>query len=238
MTHLDSVLKKQTPLCRHRPSQNYDFSSSHVWMWELDHKESWTPMNWCFQIVVLKKTLESPLDCKKIQPVHPKGNQPWIFIGRNNAEAETPILWPPDAKSGLIGKDPDGWERLRAGGERGWQTMRMLDCIINSMDINLSKLKEIGGEGNGNPLQCSCLENPRDGGARWAAVYGVAQSQTWLKWLNSSRSREIGGSDGKVSACNVGDLGSIPGSGRSCRDGNGNPLQSSCLENSMDWGAW
>ena len=90
----------------------------------------------------------------------------------------------------------------------------MLDCIINSVDINLSKLREIGGEGNGNPLQCSCLENPRDGGAWWAAVYGVAQSQTQLKRLSSS-SREIGGSDGKVSACNVGDPGSIPGLGRS-----------------------
>ena len=112
--------------------------------------------------------------------------------------------------------------------------MRMLDCIINSMDINLSKFKEIGGEGSGKSLQCSCLENPRDGGAWWAAVYGVAQSQTQLKRLSSSRSREIGGSDGKVSARNVGDLGSIPGSGRSCRDGNGNPLQYSYLENSMD----
>ena len=88
-------------------SQSYGFSSDHVWMWELDYKESWVPKNWCFWTVVLKKTLESPLDCKEIQPVHPKGNQFWIFIGRTDAEAETPILWPPDAKKWLTGKVPD-----------------------------------------------------------------------------------------------------------------------------------
>ena len=88
-------------------SQGYGFSSGHVWMWELDYKESWVPKNWCFLIVVLEKTLESPLDCKEMQSVLPKGNQSWIFIGRTNAEAETPILWPPDAKSWLIWKDPD-----------------------------------------------------------------------------------------------------------------------------------
>ena len=88
-------------------SQGYDFPSSHVWMWELDYKEIWVPKNWCFWTVVLEKTLESPLDCKEIQPVHPKGDQSWVFIGRTNVEAETPILWPPDVKSWLIGKDPD-----------------------------------------------------------------------------------------------------------------------------------
>ena len=85
-------------------------------MWELDYKESWLPKNWCFWTVELEKTLESPLDYKEIKPVHPKGNQSWIFTGRTDAEAETPILWPPYAKSWLIWKDP-GWERLRAGGE-------------------------------------------------------------------------------------------------------------------------
>ena len=100
-------------------SQNYDFSSSHVWMWELDHKEGWAPKNWCFQIVVLKKTLESPLVSKEIKPVNPKGNQPWIFIGRTEAEAETLILWSPHVKSHLTGKDPDsekdrGQEEKRA----------------------------------------------------------------------------------------------------------------------------
>ena len=88
-------------------SQSYSFLSSHVWMWELDYKESWAQKNWCFWTVMLEKILESPLDCKEIQPVHPKGDQSWVFIGRTDANAETPILWPPHAKSWLIGKDPD-----------------------------------------------------------------------------------------------------------------------------------
>ena len=88
-------------------SQGYCFSSGGVWMWELDYKESWAQKNWCFWTVVLEKTLESPLDCKEIQPVHPKGDQTWVFIGRTDVEAETPILWPPDVKSWLIGKDSD-----------------------------------------------------------------------------------------------------------------------------------
>ena len=88
-------------------NQSYGFSSSHIWMWELNHKESWAPKNWCFQTVVLEKTLESPLDSKEIEPINPKGNQPWIFIGRTDAETEAPILWPPDAKSWIIRKDPD-----------------------------------------------------------------------------------------------------------------------------------
>ena len=87
-------------------SQGCGFSSSHVWMWELDYKEGWVLKNWCFWTVVLEKTLESPLDCKEIQPVHPNGNQSWVFIGRTDAEAETPILWSPDAKNWLTGKDP------------------------------------------------------------------------------------------------------------------------------------
>ena len=94
------------------------FSSSHVQMWELDYKEDWAPKNWCFWTVVLEKTLESPLDCKEIQPVHPKGNQSWLFIGRTDVEAETPILWPSDGKSQLIGKDPDAgkdWRREEKG---------------------------------------------------------------------------------------------------------------------------
>ena len=91
-------------------SQGYGFSSSHVWMWDLDYKESWGPKNWCFWTMVLEKTLESPLDCKEIQPVHPKGNQSWIFIGRTDVEAETPTPWPPDAKNWLIWKDPDPGE--------------------------------------------------------------------------------------------------------------------------------
>ena len=99
-------------------SQSYDFSCGHVWMWDLDYKESWTLKNWCFWTVVLEKTLESPLNCKEIKSVNHKGNQSWIFIGRTDAEAEAPILWPPDAKSLLIGKDSDGgkdWRQKEKG---------------------------------------------------------------------------------------------------------------------------
>ena len=99
-------------------SQSYGFSNCHVWMWELDYEDSWAPKNWCFWTAVLEKTLENPLDCKEIQPVHPKGNQPWIFTGRTDAEAETPILWPPDVKNWLIGKDPDAGKDW-SGEEKG-----------------------------------------------------------------------------------------------------------------------
>ena len=105
-TNLDSILKSVF-LNKDPSSQGYGFSSSHVWMWELDYKESWAQKNWCFWTVVLKKTLESPLDCKEIQPVHPKGDQSWVFIGKTDVEAETLILWPPHAKSWLYWKDPD-----------------------------------------------------------------------------------------------------------------------------------
>ena len=104
-------------------TQSYDFSSSHVEMWELDHKESWVPKNWCFWTVVLEKTLESPLDCKEIKPVNPKGNQSWIFIGRTDVEAEAPILCQTCCKELTHWKRPWYWERLKVGGEgddRGW----------------------------------------------------------------------------------------------------------------------
>ena len=94
-------------------SQGYCFSSGHVWIWELDNKESWAPKNWCFWTVVLEKTLESPLDCKEIQPVHLKGDQSWVFIGRTDVEDETPILWPHDMKNWPIGKDPDSGKDWR-----------------------------------------------------------------------------------------------------------------------------
>ena len=129
-----SIKKQRNYFANKGPSsQSYGFASSHVWMWELDYKESWAPKNWCFWTVVLEKTLESPLDCKEIQPVHLKGNKSWIFTGRTDAEAETPILWPPDAKNWLIRKDPDARNDWRQE-EKGLQRMIWLDGITNSMD--------------------------------------------------------------------------------------------------------
>ena len=123
-------------------SQGYGFSSSYVWMWELDYKESWVPKNWCFWTVVLEKTLKSPLDCKKIQPVHPKGNQSCVFTGRTDVEAETPILWPPDAKSWLIWKDPNAgkdWGRE----EKGTAEDEMAGWHHRLNGQGLSKLREL-----------------------------------------------------------------------------------------------
>ena len=166
-------------------------------MWELDHKERWALRNWCFWTLVLEKTLESPLKCKEIKPVNPKGNQSWIFTGRTDAEAEAPVLWPLDVKNLLLGKDPH-WRRpwhptpvFLPRKSHGWRSLdgcspwgHWRSDTTEWLHFHFS-LSCIGG-GNSNPLQCSCLENPRDGGAWWAAVYGVAQSQTWLKWLRSS----------------------------------------------------
>ena len=106
------IIRKQTKQTI-SSSQSYVFSSSHIWMWELDYKESWALKNWFFWTMVLEKTLESPLDCKEIQPVHPKGNQSWIFIGRTDVEVETLIFQPPDAKNWLIWKDPDAGKDWR-----------------------------------------------------------------------------------------------------------------------------
>ena len=123
-------------------ARSYGFSSSHVLMWGLDHREDWVPKNWCFWTVVLEKTLESPLAWKEIQPVHPKGNQPWMFIGRTDAETEAPILWPPDAKDWLIEKTLMlGKTEGRRG--RGRQRTRWSDGISESMDMSLSKFLEM-----------------------------------------------------------------------------------------------
>ena len=142
----------------------YGFSSSHVRIWELDHREGWMPRNWCFQTMVLEKPLESPLDSKEIKPVNPKGNQPWIFIGRTDAEAETeaPIFWPPDVKSQLTGKDPDSGKDWRQ------EEKRMIEDemvgFADSMDVSLSKVREM----------------VKDRETWYAAVCGVAKSWTRL----------------------------------------------------------
>ena len=123
-------------------SQSYGFSSSYVWMWEFDHKEGWVLKNWCFWTVVLEKTPESLLDCKEIKPVNPKGNQPWIFIGRTDAKSEDPILWPPDQRADSLDKTLM-LGKIEGRKRKGPRKMIWLDGITDSMDVTSSRLQEI-----------------------------------------------------------------------------------------------
>ena len=145
---------KSNPQC-----QGYGFSSGHIWMWELDYKDSWVQKNWCFWTVVLEKTLKSSLDCKETQPVHPKGNQSWIFLGRTEAKAETPLLWPMMWRTDSLEK---ALMLGKIGGRRrrGWQRIRWLDGITDSMDVSLNKLQEM----------------VKDRGAWWASQWGHKES--------------------------------------------------------------
>ena len=199
-------------------------------MWELDYKESRAPKNWCFWTVVLEKTLESPLDCKEIQSVHPKGNQSWVFTETTDAEAETPILWPPHAKSWLIWKDPGAGKDWRQ--EKGTREHEMAGWHHNSMDMNLSKFQKLVMDREAWRAACS--------------PWGRKESDTteWLNWTKLKGWKDTNADNSvtiewaslvaqtvKNLSAMWEDLGSILGWGRSLRGGHGNPLLYSCLEN-------
>ena len=169
-------------------SQSYGFSSSHVWMWELDYKESWAPKNWCFWTVVLEKNLESALDCKEIQPVHPKGNQSWIFIGRTDAEAETPILWPPDMKNWLTGKDSDSGKDWRQE-EKGTTKDEMVGWHHQLHGYEFEQAPEVG-DGQGSLACCSpraCKESDTTEQLNW--IFTISFWNRFLPVLFFSRER-------------------------------------------------
>ena len=151
-------------------SQSYGFSSSHVWIWELDHKESWASKNWCFWTMVLERTLESPLDCREIKSVNPKGNQSWIFIGGTDAEADALILWPPDAKNCLLGKDPDAGKDWRQE-EKGMTEDEMVGW---HHQLDGHEFEQSPGVGN------------RQGGLTRCSPWGCEESGTteWLNWTD------------------------------------------------------
>ena len=192
-------------------------------MWELDCEESWALKNWYLWTVVLEKTVESPLDCKGIQPVHSEGDQPWVFLGRNDAKAETPVHWPPHVKSWLIGKDSDAgrdWGQEEKGTTKdemaGWH--HWLDGCESEWTLGV-------GDGQGGLACCDSWGHKE---SDWTTELNCNEDVKWF----------FGGSEGKESACSVGDLSSISGLGRSPGEENSNPLQYSCLENPMKKGVW
>ena len=169
LTNLHSILKSRHYFAnKDLSSQSYGFSSSHVWIQELDHKESWAPKSWCLWTAVLEKTLESPLDCKEIKTVNPKGNQSWIFIGRTDGDAEGPILWPPDVKNGLIGKYPDVWKDWRQE-EKGMTEDEMAGW---NHWLNGHEFEQVLGVGDGQRGLACC------------SPLGHKESDTteWLNW--------------------------------------------------------
>jgi len=176
LTNLESVLKSRdiTLLTKGSYSQRYGFSSNHVWMWELEHKEIWVLKNWCFWSVVLQKTLVSPLDTKEIKPVQPKGNQSWIFIGRTDAEAETPILWPPDV-NWLSGKDPDAGKDRRQE-EKGTPEDEM---VGRHHQLDGHEFQQAPGVGDGQASLVCC------------SPWGHKESDTteWLNWTDWTNKR-------------------------------------------------
>ena len=167
MTNLDSIFTSRD-ITLPTKVQGYDFSSGHVWIWELGYKESWAQKNGCFWTVVLEKTLESPLDCKEIQPVNPKGDQSLVFIGRTDVEAETPLLWPPDMKSWLVGKDPDTGKDWGQG-EKGTTEDEMVGWHHR---LNGHRFGWTMGVGDGQ------------GGLACCGLWGCKESDTWATELN------------------------------------------------------
>ena len=166
MTNLDSILKKRHHFAYKGPySQSYGFSRSHIQMWELDHKEGWAPKNWCFQTVVIQKTLESPLDCKDIKPVNTKENQPWIFIGKIDSEAEAPILWPPDENSWLTGKDLDAGKDW--GQEEKGVTEDEMTGWHNGLNGHESEQTLGDSEGQGSLACCSPWSHKESDMTEW-----------------------------------------------------------------------